>query len=169
MFPNNTFQTLTAICMIFGPTGMPCFKIPSFWINTQIHIFNFIFTLNHYITSSFSSSDMNYLSALTKKLADLWLSIISCKKISSLKHNTNRQPAENSFSPCFSTMCVMHLCFKVKPILYPQTVHDILGNNTKMFKSELKNYLHAHSFYSLDEYFNVNSEWCKIKLYKCLS
>lgn len=69
MFPNNTFQTLTAICMIFCPTGMPCFKIPSFWINTQIHIFNLFFTLNHYITNNFSSSDMNYLSSLTKKLA----------------------------------------------------------------------------------------------------
>jgi hypothetical protein len=34
----------------------------------------------------------------------------------------------------------------------------LLGNDTKKFKSELKKYLHAHSFYSLDEYFNVNRE-----------
>jgi hypothetical protein len=35
----------------------------------------------------------------------------------------------------------------------------------KQFKSELKNYQHAHSFCSIDEYLNVNREWCKIKLY----
>ncbi|PNF17558.1 hypothetical protein B7P43_G15556, partial [Cryptotermes secundus] len=39
----------------------------------------------------------------------------------------------------------------------PQSIKN-LGNDTKKFKSELKNYLHAHSFYSLDEYFNVNRE-----------
>jgi hypothetical protein len=39
----------------------------------------------------------------------------------------------------------------------PQSIKN-LGNDFKMFKSELKNYLHAHSFYSLDEYFNVNRE-----------
>jgi hydroxymethylglutaryl-CoA reductase len=33
-----------------------------------------------------------------------------------------------------------------------------LSNDTKQFKSELKNYLHAHSFYSVDEYLNVNRE-----------
>jgi hypothetical protein len=33
-----------------------------------------------------------------------------------------------------------------------------LSNDTKQFKSALKNYLHAHSFYSIDEYFNVNRE-----------
>jgi hypothetical protein len=38
------------------------------------------------------------------------------------------------------------------------------SNDTNQFKSELKNYLHAHSFYSIDEYLNVNRE-CKIKLY----
>jgi hypothetical protein len=33
-----------------------------------------------------------------------------------------------------------------------------LSNDTKQFTSVLKNYLHAHSFYSIDEYFNVNRE-----------
>jgi hypothetical protein len=46
----------------------------------------------------------------------------------------------------------------------PQSIKN-LSNDTKQFKSELKNYLHAHSFYSIDEYFSVNREWCKIKLY----
>jgi hypothetical protein len=46
----------------------------------------------------------------------------------------------------------------------PQSLKN-LSNDTKQFKSELKNYLHAHSFYSIDEYFNVNRELCKIKLY----
>jgi hypothetical protein len=40
-----------------------------------------------------------------------------------------------------------------------------LSKETKQFKSALKNYLHAHSFYSIDEYINVDREWCKIKLY----
>jgi hypothetical protein len=46
----------------------------------------------------------------------------------------------------------------------PQSIKN-LSNDTKQFKSALKNYLHAHSFYSMDEYFNVNTEWCKIRLY----
>jgi hypothetical protein len=46
----------------------------------------------------------------------------------------------------------------------PQSIKN-LSNDTKQFKSELKNYLHAHSFYFIDEYLNVNREWCKIKLY----
>jgi hypothetical protein len=46
----------------------------------------------------------------------------------------------------------------------PQSIKNLI-NDTKQFKSALKNYLHAHSFYSIDEYFNVNREWCKIKLY----
>jgi hypothetical protein len=33
-----------------------------------------------------------------------------------------------------------------------------LSNYTIQFKSVLKNYLHAHYFYSVDEYFNVNRE-----------
>jgi hypothetical protein len=33
-----------------------------------------------------------------------------------------------------------------------------LNNDTKQFKSTLQNYLHAHSFYSIDKYFNVNIE-----------
>jgi hypothetical protein len=37
----------------------------------------------------------------------------------------------------------------------PQSI-KILSNDTKQFKSALKNYLHAHSFYFIDEYFNVN-------------
>jgi hypothetical protein len=39
----------------------------------------------------------------------------------------------------------------------PQSIKN-LGNDAKMFKSELKNYLYAHSFHSLHEYFNVNRE-----------
>jgi hypothetical protein len=39
----------------------------------------------------------------------------------------------------------------------PQSIKN-LSNDTKQFKSELKNYLHAHSFYSIDEYLNVNRE-----------
>jgi hypothetical protein len=46
----------------------------------------------------------------------------------------------------------------------PQSIIN-LSNDIKQFKSALKNYLHAHSFYSIDEYFNANKEWCKIKLY----
>jgi hypothetical protein len=46
----------------------------------------------------------------------------------------------------------------------PQSIKN-LSNDTKQFKPVLKNYLHAHSFYCVDEYFNVNREWCKIKLY----
>jgi hypothetical protein len=45
----------------------------------------------------------------------------------------------------------------------PQSIKNLF-NDTKQFKSELKNYLHADSFYSIDKYFNVNREWCKIKL-----
>jgi hypothetical protein len=33
-----------------------------------------------------------------------------------------------------------------------------LSNDTKHFKSALKNYLHAHSFYSIHEYFNANKQ-----------
>jgi len=33
-----------------------------------------------------------------------------------------------------------------------------LSNNPKQFKSALKNYLYAHSFYCVEEYFNVNKE-----------
>jgi hypothetical protein len=39
----------------------------------------------------------------------------------------------------------------------PQSIKN-LSNDTKQFKSALENYLHAHSFYSIDEYFNVNRE-----------
>jgi hypothetical protein len=39
----------------------------------------------------------------------------------------------------------------------PQSIKN-LSNDTKQFKSALKNYLHAHSFYSIDEYFSVNRE-----------
>jgi hypothetical protein len=46
----------------------------------------------------------------------------------------------------------------------PQSIKN-LSNDTKQFKSELKNYIHAHSFYSIDEYLSVNREGCKIKLY----
>jgi hypothetical protein len=33
-----------------------------------------------------------------------------------------------------------------------------LCDNPKQFKSALKNYLYAHSFYCLEEYFNINTE-----------
>jgi hypothetical protein len=46
----------------------------------------------------------------------------------------------------------------------PQSMKN-LSNDNKQFKPALKNYLHAQSFYSIDEYFSVNREWCKIKLY----
>jgi hypothetical protein len=46
----------------------------------------------------------------------------------------------------------------------PQSIKN-LSNDIKQFKSALKNCLHAHFFYSVDEYFNVNREWYKIKLY----
>jgi hypothetical protein len=46
----------------------------------------------------------------------------------------------------------------------PQSIKN-LSNDTKQFKSALQNYLHAHSFYCIYEYFNVNTEWCKIELY----
>jgi hypothetical protein len=39
----------------------------------------------------------------------------------------------------------------------PQTVKN-LSNDTKEFKSGIMNYLHAHSFYSIDEYFYVNRD-----------
>jgi hypothetical protein len=39
----------------------------------------------------------------------------------------------------------------------PQSINN-LSNDTKQFKSVLKNYLYAHSFYSIDEYFNVNRD-----------
>jgi hypothetical protein len=39
----------------------------------------------------------------------------------------------------------------------PQSIKN-LSNGTKQFKSALKNYLHAHSFYSIDEYISVNIE-----------
>jgi hypothetical protein len=45
----------------------------------------------------------------------------------------------------------------------PQSIKN-LSNDTKKFKTALKNYLHAQFFYSIDEYFNVNREY-KIKLY----
>jgi hypothetical protein len=40
---------------------------------------------------------------------------------------------------------------------FPQSIKNS-SNDTKQFKSALKNYLHAHFFYSIDEYFNVNIE-----------
>jgi hypothetical protein len=46
----------------------------------------------------------------------------------------------------------------------PQSIKD-LSNDTKQFKSALKNYLHAHSFCCIDEYFSVNRELCKFNLY----
>jgi hypothetical protein len=46
----------------------------------------------------------------------------------------------------------------------PQSIKN-LSNETEQFKSASKNYLHAHSFYSIDEYLSVNRDWCKIKLY----
>jgi hypothetical protein len=33
-----------------------------------------------------------------------------------------------------------------------------LSDNAKQFKSGLKNYLSAHPFYCVEEYFNVNRE-----------
>jgi hypothetical protein len=38
----------------------------------------------------------------------------------------------------------------------PQSIKN-LSKDTKQFKSALKNYLHAHSFYSIDEYFTPSS------------
>jgi hypothetical protein len=37
----------------------------------------------------------------------------------------------------------------------PQRIKNF-SNDTKQFKAALKNYLRAHSFYSIDEYFSVN-------------
>jgi len=34
-----------------------------------------------------------------------------------------------------------------------------LSDNPKQFKSALKSYLYAHSFYCIEEYFNVKGEW----------
>jgi len=44
--------------------------------------------------------------------------------------------------------------------LYQIVSHKVLkiGDNLKQFKLPLKNYLRAHSFYSTDEYFNVNRQ-----------
>jgi hypothetical protein len=39
----------------------------------------------------------------------------------------------------------------------PRSIKN-LSNDTKQFKSMLKNYLRAHSFYYIDEYFSVNRE-----------
>jgi len=39
----------------------------------------------------------------------------------------------------------------------PQGIKNLSGNS-EPFKSALKNYLQAHSFYIIDEYFNVNKE-----------
>jgi hypothetical protein len=46
----------------------------------------------------------------------------------------------------------------------PQSIKN-LSNDTKQFKSALKKCLYAYFFYSIDEYFHVNREQCKIKLY----
>jgi len=40
----------------------------------------------------------------------------------------------------------------------PQGIKNLSGNS-EPFKSALKNYLQAHSFYVIDKYFNVNKEW----------
>ena len=40
----------------------------------------------------------------------------------------------------------------------PQGIKNLSGN-PETFKSALKNYLHAHSFYFIDECFSVNKEW----------
>jgi hypothetical protein len=45
----------------------------------------------------------------------------------------------------------------IKVYNLPQSIKN-LCNDTKQFKSVLKNYLHAYSFYSIDEYFSVNRE-----------
>jgi hypothetical protein len=58
---------------------------------------------------------------------------------------------------------VYFTCIKMINIL-PQSIRN-LSNDTKQFKSALKNYPHPHPFYSIDEYFNANRDWCKIKLY----
>jgi hypothetical protein len=39
----------------------------------------------------------------------------------------------------------------------PQNIRN-LSNDTKQFKLAQKNYGHAHSLYSIDEYFNLNRE-----------
>jgi hypothetical protein len=52
-----------------------------------------------------------------------------------------------------------------KSVRQSPTKYQNLSIDTKQFKSVLKNYLHAHSFYSVDEYLNVNRELYKIKLY----
>jgi hypothetical protein len=39
----------------------------------------------------------------------------------------------------------------------PQIIKN-LSNDTKEFILALKNFLHANSFYSIDEYFNINRE-----------
>jgi RNA:NAD 2'-phosphotransferase (TPT1/KptA family) len=38
------------------------------------------------------------------------------------------------------------------------TLSKILRDNPEKFKSILNNYFFAHSFYSVEEYFNVNRE-----------
>jgi hypothetical protein len=50
----------------------------------------------------------------------------------------------------------------------PQRVQN-LSNDTKQFKLALKNYLHVYSLHSVDEYFNVNTDYCKINVTYILS
>ena len=44
-------------------------------------------------------------------------------------------------------------------VLKSPVMYQNLIDNPEQFKSALKNYLHAHSIYSTDEYLNVNREW----------
>jgi hypothetical protein len=45
----------------------------------------------------------------------------------------------------------------------PQSIQN-LGNNTEQFKLALRNYIHDHSLYSINNYFIGNKDWCKINI-----
>jgi hypothetical protein len=77
-------------------------------------------------------------------------------KINSEIHSINTRNNSNLYQP------LTHLSiYKNGSYYYGIKVHNRLpcpikdlSHNTKQFKSSLKGFLHQHSFYTLDEYFN---------------
>jgi hypothetical protein len=65
-----------------------------------------------------------------------------------------------NFHLCSADVSVYQKGIEVHNIL-PQSIKGS-SNDEEQFKSVLTNYLWAHSFYFVCEYFNVNRELCKI-------
>jgi hypothetical protein len=64
----------------------------------------------------------------------------------------------SSLQTRYTTWHAYHVFTGIKVFNNLQQSIKYLSNDTKQFKLALKNCLRTHSFYSIDEYFNVNRE-----------